>query len=146
MLSCKNDIAHRKCLAWAAYKKLYKIWTASHLSIELRISLLSASVFSVLLYGCEAWKLCLEDENRLNSFAMRCYRHILGVEYHEHISNVDIYTRVGREPLVHEVQRRQLNWLGHALRSNKGESMRTFALYEPAYGKMKRGRPEIIYL
>jgi hypothetical protein len=45
-----------------------------------------------------------------------------------------------------EVQRRQLNWIGHAFRSNKGEPMRTFALYEPAHGKMKRGKPEISYM
>ncbi len=90
---------HRKCLGWAAYKKLHKILIANHISVGLKVNILHASVFSVLLYGCEAWKLCLDDECRLNSFAMRCYRQILGVKYHEHICNEDIYTRVVRKPL-----------------------------------------------
>ncbi len=49
-----HDIAHRKFLAWAAYKKLYKIWTASRISVALKVKILNASVLSVFLYGCEA--------------------------------------------------------------------------------------------
>jgi hypothetical protein len=146
MLSCKHDFAHRKCIAWTAYKKLYKIWTANHISVGLKVNILNKSVFSVLLCGCEAWKLCLDEECLLNSFAMRCYRRILDVKYHEHICHEDIYTRVGRKPLVHEIQKRQLTWVGHVLRRNKGEPMRIFALFNPAQGKTKRGRPETSHL
>ena len=30
--STKSDLAHRKSLGWAAFKKLYKIWEATHTS------------------------------------------------------------------------------------------------------------------
>ena len=51
--STKNDLAHRRSLAWAAFKKLDKIWLAKHVSVKLKVNILRASVFSVLLYGSE---------------------------------------------------------------------------------------------
>jgi hypothetical protein len=41
---------------------------------------------------------------------------------------------------------RQLTWVGHALRRNKGGPMRTFALFNPAHRKKKRGGPETCHL
>ena len=146
MLSTKNDIAHRKVLAWVAYKKLTKIWTARHVSVKLKINILRASVISILLYGSEAWTLCNDSENCLNSFATRCYRQILGISYLDHISNEEIYRQVEQLPLIRTIQDKQLSWLGHTLRRNKDEPARIFALYEPTIGKAKRGRPTTSYL
>ena len=146
MLSTKNDIAHRKVLAWVAYKKLTNIWTARHVSVKLKINILRASVISILLYGSEAWTLCNDSENCLNSFATRCYRQILGISYLDHISNEEIYRQVEQLPLIRTIQDKQLSWLGHTLRRNKDEPARIFALYEPTSGKAKRGRPTTSYL
>ena len=44
-----------QAVAWAAFWKLDKIWKAKHICPILKGKISSASVFSVLLYGCEAW-------------------------------------------------------------------------------------------
>ena len=146
MLSTKKDIQHRKALAWTAHKKLEKIWSAAHISVKLKIDILRASVFSILLYGSETWILSRDLTNQLNSFATRCYRKILGISYLEHITNEEVYSRVEQKPLAETIHLRQLTWVGHALRRPANEPSRIFALYEPTHGRPKRGQPTINYL
>jgi len=43
------------------------------------------------------------------------------------------------------VKRRQLGWLGHALRWLDENTKRLYALYAPTHGRPKRGRPRLQY-
>jgi hypothetical protein len=110
--STKNDLAHRRSFAWAAFKKLDKIWLAKHVSAKLKVNILRASVFSVLLYGSETWILTNDLETELNSFVLHYQQRILGISLLDHIRNEDIYAL----PLSETAQYRQLSWVGHALR------------------------------
>ena len=94
---------------------------------------------SIFLYGCESWNIEPELEPKINSFAMSCYRSILGIKLTDHIRNADILARVGRDELLTVVHQRQLGWLGHTLRLEHDEPSRILALYEPKHGTFSRG-------
>ena len=106
-----------------------------------------ASVLAVLLYGCESWVLTNNQERQLNTFGTRCYRGILGISLYEHMTNQELYQRVGQKSIIEIIRERQLRWLGHALRRKESEPSRVFALYEPeaGHGKPKQGRPKLIW-
>ena len=146
MSSTENDLAHRRALAWAAFKKLDKIWLAKHVSVKLKVNILRASVFSVLLYGSETWILTKDLETQLNSFGLHCHRRILGISLLDHIRNEEIYAQVGQLPLSETAQYRQLSWVGHALRREESLPSRIFALYTPMHGHAKKGRAKMSYL
>ena len=73
-----------------------KIWKAKHISITLKSKLFIASVVSVLMYGCEAWIVSKELENRINSFGTTCYRMWLGIKTSDRVRLEEIYKRVNQ--------------------------------------------------
>jgi hypothetical protein len=96
-------------------------------------------VFAILLYGCEAWIVTNKIETNINSFATSRYRELLKIKWHDKVKNEDILRLVDRKPLIAQVRKRQLGWLGHELRRDAAEPSRVFALYEPEHGRRKRG-------
>lgn len=140
--SCETDFIHRRSLAWAAYWKLEKIWKAKHLPIKLKANIFETTVISVLLYGCEAWIVTKDMERKMNSFATTCFRMWLGIRPLDKVSNEEVYKTVEQKSVVEKLRKRQLSWVGHALRRNASDPARVFCLYEPEvnHGSIKRGR------
>ena len=146
MQSSNVDFEHTRGLAWRAYSSLDKIWKSKQTPLRLKVEIFQASVISILLYGCESWTVDNQLESKINSFAMTCYRSFLGVKRLDRVPNVDILNRVKMPPLINLVRKRQLGWLGHALRtSEEQDTARTFALYVPEHGNIRRGRPTLTY-
>jgi hypothetical protein len=48
---------------------------------------------STLLYSSETWTAYAAQEKRLNSFHLRCLRHILGIRWQDRIPNTDVLER-----------------------------------------------------
>ena len=120
-----------------------KIWRAKHIPLALKVNIFQASVVSVLLYGCESWIVDENMEKKINCFGSSCYRIMLGIRRLDKITNESVYEQVRRRPLAYAAYKRQLQWLGHALRREENEPSRIFALYEPAQslGRSKPGQP-----
>ena len=59
--------------------------------------------------------------------------------------NVFCNSLYAMKPLSAILRERQLRYLGHALRLQEGEPAKTFALYDPAHGRRKQGRPKLAY-
>ena len=91
--STKNDLAHRRSLAWAAFKKLDKIWLAKHVSVKLRVN--------IRLRNLDI-DLDKDLETQLNSFGLHCHRRILGISLLDHVTR--IYAQVGQLPLLEIAQ------------------------------------------
>ena len=141
--STTSDFKFRRGLAWSAFGSMERIWKAQHLDLALKLRIFQASVLSVLLYGCESWIISEQLMIKINSFATTCYRVLLGVKWSDRVPNEDILANVGRRPLVNEVRRRQLGWLGHVLRRHEDEPAAIFARNVPEHGTAKRGKPPL---
>ena len=63
---------------------------------DLKRRLFVTTVESVLLYGCEAWALTVQDEKALDGVYTRMLRVALNVTWEDHIKNVDLYGRLPR--------------------------------------------------
>ena len=51
-------------------------------------------VTSTLLYASETWTLTAEDERRIQTFQMRCYRKIIGISPRDRTTNEDVKNMV----------------------------------------------------
>ncbi|KAL7831358.1 hypothetical protein SRHO_G00308610 [Serrasalmus rhombeus] len=122
-------------------KRLSNIWQAGNISRKTKASLFKSLVLSILLYGCEAWKLTKGDEEKLDIFQTKCLRRIFRIRWQQHVSNRKVLEMAGAEKISEEVRRRRWNWIGHVLRRDRNDDCAVALEWTPE-GSRKRGRPK----
>jgi len=65
---CSKEIKSRIGKANGAMTKLHKTWNRKEISLETKLKLLNACVFSVLLYACETWTIKRRDKEAIKVF------------------------------------------------------------------------------
>ena len=136
-----EDIVHRINKARASFMKLRPVWGSSHYSLGTKIRLYNSLVKSVLLYGCEAWKVNESDKKKLDTFQFKCFRRIMRIRWPYVVANNEILTRTSTKRISTEVQERRWKWIGHVLRMEDNNHCMTAMTWTPG-GKRKVGRPK----
>ena len=62
----------RKRITSASFRRLEIIWKATDIGRRTKVSLFKILVLSVLLYGCETWKLTKTEDRRIDTFQTKC--------------------------------------------------------------------------
>ncbi|VDL89695.1 unnamed protein product [Schistocephalus solidus] len=87
----KDDVVSRIDAAHLVFSSLRRcLWTRCNVSIATNIRVCCASVRSILLYGCECWALCVEDERKLEVFDYHCLMTILRVKVNDFVFSVTV--------------------------------------------------------
>jgi len=84
-------------LAASAMSSLHHIWNDKCLSVLTKICPSQALVLSILLYASETWTLHITD---MTAFYLKCLRQILGVRWHQHITNSENLSHADVGPLA----------------------------------------------
>ena len=136
----KEDIKARLGKARAAYSKLDKIWKNSQLTYKTKIKIFISNVISVLLYGCECWRMTKTDEKKLDAFLHKSLRRMFKMYWPMRVKNEEVRARAGLETISKQVARRRWTWLGHVLRMDHYSHPRIALTWVPE-ARRKRGRP-----
>ena len=120
--------------------KLKKIRASNIYSLQTKIRLFNALVKSVLLYGCEAWRVNEVDNKRMDTFMFKCCRIILKIRWPYVIFNDEILKRTKLRRISEEVKIRRWKWIGHVLRMENNSDCITALTWKPE-GRRKVGRP-----
>ena len=99
-----------------------------------------SNVISVLLYGCETWKVTATTTQRLQVFVNRCLSRILRIRWPDRITNAELHKICEFDELRRMVKRRKWSWIGHTLRRSIEEIARQALDWNPQ-GNRRRGRP-----
>ena len=92
----------------------------------------------VLMYGCEAWTISKEIENRLRATEMWFLRRMLRISYLDRVRNEEVLERAGTtRSLVKEARKRQAVFFGHVMRRKELGHLVTTRKID---GKRSRGR------
>nr|CAH7744318.1 unnamed protein product [Callosobruchus chinensis] len=83
--------------ARAPFFKLKKFLTNQNLNFKLRYRMVKCYVWSVLLYGAEAWTIKAAAINRIEAFEMWTLRRMLKISWTEHVRNDDVLRMAGLE-------------------------------------------------
>ena len=71
-----------------------------------KIHIYSTCVLPVLLYGSETSTLLAEDSRRVQAFHMTCQRCILGIQWHDFVTNEDVHRHIKLSNVLKIITRR----------------------------------------
>jgi Reverse transcriptase (RNA-dependent DNA polymerase). len=81
------EIRTRIEMARATFLKMKTLLADRSLRITTRLRFVKCYVYSVLLYGVEAWTMKVSTMNRLEAFEMWIYRRMLRISWVDHVTN-----------------------------------------------------------
>ncbi|KDR17276.1 hypothetical protein L798_08842 [Zootermopsis nevadensis] len=122
---------------------MQSVWKSNSFSPNIKLRIFNTNVKSVLLYGCETWKVTKELMQKLQSYINRCIRFLLKIRWPENISNEKL-GRITHQTKIQQIKERKWKWLGHTLRK-EDESISKQVLDWNPQGARKRGRPSITW-
>ena len=140
--SSKKDISTRIAIAWSTAHKLDPIWK-SKLPNNTKIRLLTSTVESVLLYGCESWTLTTALTKRLDGVYTRLLRFALSISWKDKVRNTTLYGKLPK--LSEKIRARRLRLAGHCVR-HEDEVASNLILWDPLHGRRSRGRPSTTFI
>src|SRR6218665_221634 len=114
----------RLAKATAALKAMEKVWKSRSIEIhvETKKRVLQACVFSILLYGCEAWVVTKEIEKGIMAFERKCYRKILRIGWTQKVKNNDLYGQIQlKENIMQKLIGRKLGLWAHMQNAQQQE-------------------------
>ena len=136
-----QDIRIRIGKAAGVFNTLRPIWQSTKLSLNTKLRIYNSNVKSVLLYGCETWRVLKSSMAKIQVFVNRCLRRILGVRWYDKLRNEELWRITAQEPIEQQIKRSKWRWLGHTLRKPADNVTRRGLRWTPQ-GKRKRGRPK----
>ena len=144
--TCHKDIIARIGMAKQKLVQLNNIWKDRSIPTSMKLDLLKCLIWTVMIYGCEAWTLRTSDETRLEAAEMWCYRRLLRVSWKDKRTNDSILTELSvQKQILKEINGRKLRYVGHASRNTKTDLMKT-VLQGKTEAKRNSGRPPTSYM
>lgn len=86
-----KNITIRVMIAHNKMKKLERFWYNKELSYEIKIQTYRSDILSILLHGAEYWHLDEKNIQKLEGFQRKTILQIVGRNYRDHITSVDMY-------------------------------------------------------
>ena len=71
---CTHDIKRRLLLGRKVMTNLDSIWKSRDVTLSIKVSLVKAMVFPVVMYGCESWTIKKAEHQRIEAFQLWCWR------------------------------------------------------------------------
>ena len=134
----EEDIKTRIGKAYGAFATLGNIWRSREISEKPKIRLFNSNILSVLLYGCESWRVTKTNTSKLQVFINKCLRKILKVYWPDKISNEELWKRTDAKNVETTIKERKWKWIGHNLRKKDGSISKEILDWNPQ-GTRKRG-------
>ena len=76
---CSHEIKRRLLLGRKSMTNLDSILKSRDITLPTKVRLLKATVFPVVMYGCESWTIKKGERQRMDAFEMWCWRRLLRV-------------------------------------------------------------------
>ena len=73
---------------------LDSILKSRHISLPIKVHLVKAMVFPVVMYGCESWTVKKTEHRRIDAFELWCWRRLLRVPWPARRSNQSILKEI----------------------------------------------------
>ena len=106
----KKEIISRIAQAKRAFIQKRDLLTAGNLNMEVRKQFIRTYIWSMFLYGSEAWTMTAAEKARIEAFEMWCDRRMMRIKWIDRVSNEEVLRRVGvKRSLLKTLNRRRNN-------------------------------------
>ena len=93
---CSHEIKRRLLLGREAMKNLNNILKRD-ITLPINVPLVKATVFPVVMYGCESWTIKKSEHRRMDAYGLWCWRRLLRVPWTSRRSNQSILKEISPE-------------------------------------------------
>ncbi|CAK1590841.1 unnamed protein product [Parnassius mnemosyne] len=136
----EQDIRRRIQIAKGAMTRLKRIWQNRKISNVTKKRLVRTLVFSIFLYGSEAWTIRAADKKRIDAFEMWCWRRMLRIPWTAKRTNESILGQLRVDTrLSTTCYQSILSYFGHIARRPPNNLDRLIVVGKVG-GKRPRGR------
>ena len=91
---CSHEIKRCLLLGRKVMTNLDSILKSRDITLPIKVCLVKAVVFPVVMYGCESWTIKKAEHQRLDAFELWCWRRLLRVPWTARRSNQSILKEI----------------------------------------------------
>ena len=73
---CSHEIKRHSLLGRKAMTNLDSIFNSRDITLPTKVHLVKATVFPVVMYGCESWTVKKAERRRIDAFELWCWRRL----------------------------------------------------------------------
>ena len=121
------------------YGKTNTILKSRDITLPTKVHLVKATVFPVVMYGCEKWTIKKAERQRIDAFELWCWRRLLRVPWTARRSNQSILKEISPEYSLEGLRLKlKLQSFGHLMR--RVDSLKKTLMLGKMEGRRRRGR------
>ena len=141
---CSHEIKRCLLLGRQAMTNLDSIWKSRDITRPTKFHLVKATVFLVVMYGCESWTIKKAERQRIDAFELWCWRRFLRVPWTER-SNQSVLKEISPEySLERLILKLKLQYFGHMIQ--RTDSLQKTLMLGKTEGRRKGGWQRIRWL
>src|SRR5574337_154850 len=124
---------------------LDSIFKSRDITLPTKVCLVKATVFPVVMYGCESWTVKKADCQRIDAFELWCWRRLLRVPWTARRSNQSILKEISPGCALEGLMLKlKVQYFGHLVR--RVDSLEKTLMLGGTGGRRRRGRQKIRWL
>ena len=113
---CSHEIKTRLLLGRKVMTNLDSIFKSRDITLPTKVHLVKATVFPVVMYGCESWTIKKAECQRINAFELWCWRRLLRVPWTVRRSNQFILNEISPGCSLERLMLKlKLQYFGHLM-------------------------------
>ena len=113
---CSREIKRHLLLGRKVMTNLDSILKSTDITLPTKVLLDKATVFPVVMYGCESWTMKKAERRRIDAFELWCWRRLLSVPWTARRSNQSILKEISpKHSLEGLMLKRKLQYFGHLM-------------------------------
>ena len=142
---CSHEIKRRLLLGRKVMTNLDSILKSRDTTLPIKVHLVKAMVFPVVMYGCESWTIKKAEHRRIDAFELWCWRRLLRVPWTARRSNKSILKEISpRCSLEGLMLKLKLQYFGHLMQ--RADSLEKTLMLGTIEGRRRRGRQRMRWL
>ena len=111
-----NEIKRHLLLGRKAMTNLDNILKSRDITLSIKVRLVKAMVYPVVIYGCESWTIKKAECQRIDAFELWCWRRLLRVPWTARKSNQSIIKEISPECSLEGLMLKlKLQYFGHLM-------------------------------
>ena len=137
--NCSHGIKRRLLLGRKVITNLDSILKSRDVTLPMKVCLVKAMVFPVVMYGCESRTRKKAERRRIDAFELWCWRRLLRVPWTARRSNQSILKEISPEyPLEEQMLKLKLQYIGHLMW--RSDSLKKTLMLGKIEGRKTRGQ------
>ena len=141
---CSHEI--EKLTPWKkVMTNLDSILKSREITLPAKVRLVKATVFPVVMYGCESWSKKKAENRRIDAFELWCWRRLLRVPWTARRSNQSILKEISSECSLEGLMLKlKLQYFGHLMR--RADSLEKTLMLGKMEVERRRGQQRMRWL